>query len=480
MAKAKTTKGNNGRKTMPTHATRQDGWENAATGVGGALTDKRRSTAFKASPIIGDAQLASIYESNGIGARIINLTPDEMTRNWFTISNDEDDKVTQKLETLKAQSRINEGLKWANLFGGSIVVMGINDGQELDKPVNEQAIKSVDFLTVWDRRDVVIPEDKISKEAKDPNFGEPTEYRVIPLTGGSEVRVHASRVIRFDGRIVPRRERQSYAWWNQSILQSAYEHLRQVGSVYGNAEFILEDFIQTVLKIKNLMQYISIGKEQDLKARIKLLDMSRHVANTMLMDADEEYAKHASAVGGMAELLDRFLMALSASTGIPVTLLMGRSPAGENATGESDVRFWYDHVRADQRNILRPAMEDLIRYIFKSDEFNEPESWSIKFNPLMETSKIEDATLYKTNAEADALYVQNNMAPADAIAKHRFVGQEYDASPPSISEEDLFMDDAPEAPPAVPPNGQMPPGAQPPGQMPPGATPPATVPPQVE
>src|SRR5580704_6823310 len=50
----------------------------------------------------------------------------------------------------------------------------------------------------------------------------------------------------------------------------------------------------------------------------------------------------------------------------PVSLLMGQAPAGMNATGESDTRFFYDQVRAEQEAI-KPKIEKLVK-IMTGDE----------------------------------------------------------------------------------------------------------------
>jgi phage-related protein (TIGR01555 family) len=379
-------------------------------------------------------------------------------------------------------------MKMARLYGGAIVVMGINDGQELDTPVKIaedgkiEAIKSVDWLTVFDRRDITVNSDQIENKIDSGRFGEPKEYTINARFGGEQFKVHASRVIRFDGAELAWTEYEANGFWMDSVLQVAYEHVRQLGAVYDSSEFIVESFVQTVIKIKNLLQMIASKQQGLLKQRLNWLDMSRSIANTELLDSEEEYEKHSSTVQGLDALLDRFMMAVSAGTGIPVTLLMGRSPAGQNATGEADVRFYYDTIRSLQRNEFGPAVEPLIEYIFASDDFEEPDTWSLEFNPLHEMTSVEESTLYKTTAEGDALYIQNQVLDPESIGRYRFVGDSFNATPPSMDEEEFLAEEEEEEEPTVPvppvpPGGQppVPPGAPPQGGTPPPAppTPPA-------
>lgn len=461
----KDSKGGNGKQG------RSDGWENALTGLG-TSKDKRRATKFAKGKKIGDDQLSAIYRGNGFGRRIIDLIPNDMTRNWLKITNDEDDQIKQKLEALGAQAKMNHAMKMARLYGGAIVIMGINDGQDLKEPVKSEKVKSVDYLTVFDRRDVTIEPDQIESDIKTGRWGQPKQYEVQARFGSETFKVHASRVIQFDGAELAWREYEANSYWMDSVLEAVYEHIRQLGAVYDSAEFIVEAFVQTVIKIKNLLAMIASGNEALLKKRLNWLNMTRHIANTELMDAEEDYQKHSSTVAGLSEVIDRFMMGVSAATGIPVTLLMGRSPAGQNATGDADLTFYYDNVRAWQRNEFGPAIEPLIEYIIGSDDIKpKPEQWSIEFNPLHEPTSKEQAELYKLTAEGDQLYIMNQVIDPEVIGRHRFVGDHFNAEPPSMSEEDFFIEEEePEPAVVVPPPPAVPPGTQP---VPPQQQPPA-------
>jgi phage-related protein (TIGR01555 family) len=382
--------------------------------------------------------LTNLYRNGGLSKRICNLIPEDAARNWFRISNDEDDKVKQHLEVLGAQEKITRGWQMGRLYGGSIVLMGIDDGKDLTEPVDEKRIRSVNGLIVFDRRDVHVQASDIERDLKSGRFGEPNKYRIMPLLGGEQFDVHASRCLRFDGDTLGWREYQAGGYFHDSVLQTAWEAIRQWAAVLDSAEFITEQFVINTIKFEGLMQALASKDGEDLlKKRITMLDQSMHVANHVLLDANEEYTKTTASVAGLPQLVQQFMMALGAATGYPLTLLFGRSPAGQNATGESDIQFYYDRVRSLQTTLLRPRIETLIKYIFASKGFKAPESWSIQFNPLKQVSPEELASLYKSVAEGDQLNITNDILSPEAIAKHRYVGDEYNPSPPTITEEEF-------------------------------------------
>lgn len=422
--------------------TRVDSFVNTLTGVG-ARDDRRLRTRPSKPVILDDSRLTDLYRSGGIPRRTVDLLSNDACRNWFTVANDEDNKAQQHLEEIKAQERVTHGMQMARLYGGSVVVMIVDDGQALEEPVNEDRIRAVRGMTVFDKRLVLVSREDIDDDINSPFFGEPRMYHVYPLTGGERFDVHASRIIRFDGDTLGWREYQARGYWHDSVLQTAWESIRQLGAVMDSSEYILEQYVIGVMKIKGLMSMLMTKDgEANLKKRIRMIDQSLHVANLFTLDDSEEYTKHSASVAGVDRLLAHFELSFSAATGYPITLFFGRSPAGMNATGEADINFYYDRVQSWQMTDLKPRLEPLVRYIFKSHGFAEPESWSIVFNPLRQMTTKDMSELYKANAEADQMYLANQVLTPEAIGKHRFVGDKYNPVPPSISEENFEKEEA--------------------------------------
>ncbi len=79
-----------------------------------------------------DFELAQLYESNGLFARIIDTPANEAVRSDFLIRC-QDKAVTRRiednLERLDLEEILCQGITWARLFGGAIGVMDIADGR---------------------------------------------------------------------------------------------------------------------------------------------------------------------------------------------------------------------------------------------------------------------------------------------------------------------------------------------------------------
>jgi phage-related protein (TIGR01555 family) len=104
-------------------------------------------------------------------------------------------------------------------------------------------------------------------------------------------------------------------------------------------------------------------------------------------------------------------------------MLFGQSPGGLNATGESDIRLFYDQVAAAQRRKLIPALK-YITELFLSMRFKNsaPDDWQITCNPLWQPTENEQADTNHKQAQADKIYLEAGVVSPMEIAQSRFEG----------------------------------------------------------
>ena len=210
----------------------------------------------------------------------------------------------------------------------------------------------------------------------------------------------------------------------------AVDELRNYSTAFANAGLIMQDFVNYTLSIPNLAELIaSQCADNQVMKRLDLLNLTKSATNTMILDAEEKYEKATTNISGIPELLDRFMLALSAVSGVPVSLLFGRSAAGMNATGDNDVRNFYDMVKQEQESKLKPMLEKLIRYIMLSKDGPfagiEPENWSVQFVPLWQNTEEQEALVRKIVAETDAIYLDRGVLDPAEVAVSRFGGNRW-------------------------------------------------------
>jgi uncharacterized protein len=412
---------------------KSDGWMNILTGLGQPGRDKTVSTTFRACPSFCWRELDDLYRADGLTRRIIDIVACEMIRQGWEVEGDPECALMGKLEDLNAFSKLTQLIQWSRLYGGAIIVLGINDNRRLDEPVNINSIRDVSWMHIFDRWQTNVLFEHLTVDLNSPNYGYPEIYTINDYRTGATFNVHYSRILRMDWSILPPRERNFNQGWGDSVVLSIYDELKNYGSAFANTSAIMQDFVNGVLKIPGLSQSMASScNDAAILKRLDFANLSKGVTNMMVLDGEEDFEKLSTNVGGISELLDRFMLALSSVTGIPVTLLFGRSPAGLNATGDADVRNFYDMVKQYQEFKLKPLLETLTYYLFKSKdgptEGNEPENWSIQFSPLWQNTDEQEANLRRTVAETDAIYIDRGVLDPDEVAMSRFGGDRWSMS----------------------------------------------------
>ena len=112
-----------------------DGWVNSLTSAGTAK-DKKTYNQYNISRMITWEELSQMYATGGVISKVVDCVADDATRNGWYIKNDKKNKITQAMKDLGVQPKINEALKWSRLYGGSVILIGALDGENLDKPLN--------------------------------------------------------------------------------------------------------------------------------------------------------------------------------------------------------------------------------------------------------------------------------------------------------------------------------------------------------
>ena len=389
----------------------------------GTSQDTSEAYSFHREPATPDMQLTSLYEGNGLFARIIDTPAEEALKHGFDLglnSPDVESFVKKSLDMLDWEEKAATAIKWARLYGGSLIVMLIDDGRGLEEPLNWRNIRSIDELCVFERP-IVWPDYNslynadfgIGKGRRETKFMQPQYYDVSSIRGS--FRVHESRCLVFKNGSLPEGvSNENYRYWGLPEYTRIRRALQDTIIAHSNGPKLLERSVQPIYKMKNLASLMAsdFGESHALK-RLQLIDMARGMMNTVAIDAEgEEYDFKTFSFSGVVDIIDSTCNMLSALTNIPQTILFGRSPAGENSTGESDMENWYSFVERIQRLSVKPNLHSLLDVLFAagiaSGEVEEEPEYELKFNPLWSLSDDEQSAAEKT--KADTAYVKAQTA----------------------------------------------------------------------
>jgi phage-related protein (TIGR01555 family) len=416
---------------------RLDGWFSSITGIGTTTWDKRESARFSTN-IITDLEAKDMWRGDDLAARIIELVPQEMFRRAFELKledKEDSEEVMSGLEDLCFFETYQEAYAMSRALGGSAIYPLINDGsRDLSMPLNLNRLSKIDGYIILEPRELH-PIAYYTSPTSGRKLGKPMVFEVRPLSTPAgqlalgPIKVHESRLIIFPGVRVSREQPSGMLQgWGDSVLTRPHAVLRDFNLSWSSAGILLHDFSQAVFKMKGLAEVVAMNRDDVVKMRMQAVELSRSVARALLIDSEEEFERKQTPLSGLPELLDRFATRLSAACEIPVTLLMGQSPAGLQATGDSDIRFFYDSVGRHQKRIDPQVKYGLMLYLRSIDgplKGKEPDVWSHEWRNLWEPTDKEQAEARQIQAKTDEIYINAQVLSPEEVAVSRFGGDTY-------------------------------------------------------
>lgn len=380
-----------------------DSMVNFAAGMGVAGKDKRKDSVFVGSGRMAYNELEALYQEDWIAGKIIEIIPDDMTRNWRTFSDstltpEELTKVLADEKRLKLQKKINLAKKWARLYGGCLIVMNVDDGVDPSEPLDVDKIKpgTLRSLVVFDRRNAHPQRINLNNPMAD-NFREPETYRLSNTSG----EIHHTRCIRMDGVPLPYYAFSRNDYWGDPIFKRIRDALINANIAVDSSAGLLFESNVDVVAVKGLIHMLST--DEGTKQLVNRFSTSKYLKannNISVIDMENEsLTKHVNSLSGIGDLLDRFLTILSATSDIPATRLFGKAPVGMNATGDSDLQNYYDNINSRQELELRSDLEYLDRAM-ASNLGIDPGKMAFTFDPLWQLSDTEQATVLETSVRA--------------------------------------------------------------------------------
>ena len=417
---------------------RADGYSNMLNKVG---TKQDNSTAYQysAEPFVTDMELSRLYEGNGLFSKIINRPAEEAVKHGLDIDfGDEDisEYIEEELDELSWENRFATAEKWARLYGGAIIVMLVDDGRGLEEPLDWDNVKSLKELRVYDRS-IVQPDyfglygvQNYNNIDFNPSLGEPEYYQVFSIYGYFVV--HKSRCLVFKNGELPEQTTSAlYRFWGIPEYIKIRRSLRECITSHEDGVKLLERCVQAIYKMKNLSQLLSTDEGEDkVLQRLQVIDMARGIINSIAIDNDgEDYDYKQQSLSGVKEIIDSTCNMLSAVTDIPQTILFGRSPAGENSTGESDQENYYNMVENIQKQNMKRNARTIIDLKLieglRNGKIKEKPKYKVKFAALWSMSEKEKAEIEKLKADTEyvkaqtaGVYMDNGVVDASEVRKN--------------------------------------------------------------
>ena len=401
----------------------KDGLENLVAELG-TERDKRANSRFvngKRLSVDGNQdELNAMYRTDWLSGKVVDIIPNDMTRKWRSFDGDLEPKTIKMLEDeesrLQLRSAFNEAHKWARLYGTAFIIMSVDDGNTPDRPLDIDKVKKggLKHIKVVDRHRMSNADVAPIADPFNPSFGLPEFYRL----NETSIKIHHTRVIRFDGVKLPWDEFRRNNYYSDSVLDRLYEAITNLNTSTDSSASMIYETNVDIIKVEGLMSYLQTAQGEDLlRKRFALASMLKSFNNMLLMDNKEEYQNKTNSFASLPDLIDRFAQVVTAGADVPATRLLGSSASGLNATGEGDLKNYYDKIEADQITEYKPRLDTFDPIMAKSLGLSEEADLSYEFNSLFQMTPKEQAEVDFNNSQRDQIYLTNGIVDELTVAK---------------------------------------------------------------
>lgn len=360
--------------------------------------------------------LEAAYRGSWIVGRVVNCVAEDMTRAGVTITTNEGAEDVQdfkaSMSRLQLWQSLHDGIAWGRLYGGAIGVLQI-DGQRLDTPLNVESIQKGQFqgIVTYDRWQINPDLGRVIKRG--PNMGLPEFYQLVlgsvgytpewgmddikkAAQGGSTVTVHHSRCIRLGGIKLPYLQAITEMMWDESVLERLWDRLIEFDTASAAAGGLIQRANLRTIGVDGLREILAAGgkAQEALVEQFQYMRKFQSSEGITLIDKNDVFDTHQYSFSGLSDVLLQKGQELSGASEIPLVRLFGQSPAGLSATGESDLRNYYDSVNAKQESQLRNPLETIIKVAWASLTGKPaPKDLTFVFTPLWQMSATDKSTI---------------------------------------------------------------------------------------
>lgn len=359
-------------------------------------------------------KLEAAYRGSWIVGVVVDAVAEDMTRAGIDVTTNEADEDLKDLfnamSRLQIWQSMQNTIKWGRLYGGCLGVLQIK-GQRLDTPIDLDTIAQDQFqgIVVYDRwqlNPVLTP-----VIDSGPEMGLPVFYQIVnnpqsmdptAKTATGQITVHHSRVIRYTGIDLPYFQAITEMMWGESILERLWDRLISFDNATMSSASLIDRANLRTVGVEGLREIIAAGgaAQAGLVAQFEMMRSMQVNEGLTLLDKNDTFESTAYSFAGLSDMMLQFGQQLAGASGIPLVRLFGQSPAGLNATGEGELRMYYDNINAQQEAKLRNPMEILLKVLWRST-FGKPAPKDLEFTftPLWQMSATDKAIIAKSNTE---------------------------------------------------------------------------------
>jgi hypothetical protein len=206
-------------------------------------------------------------------------------------------------------------------------------------------------------------------------------------------------VIPFRGNFLPsQHQSEDNYFFGESTLAPIFEELLQNMSVRQTVAQLVQEVGTPIYQLQNLWAILGTKKYDQLTDYLQFINSTKSTHNAVLLDLADKLELLQVQFNGLFQTMKEFREPICAAADIPMTRFWGSSPGGLNATGESDIRNYYDSLEDQRGQSVDPALTKLDPILLPLAGVDPDEHY--EWPPLWQPTEKEQAENERTQADA--------------------------------------------------------------------------------
>lgn len=452
-----------------------DTLSNFVTGLGMRGIDPSKSVQYVLNLLDRNA-LENMYRGDWLARKIVDAPAEDSTREWREWqANQKQIEALEKLEkTFDLQRKVRQWIMKARLYGGSALVLGVDDGLDPSQAIDLKRCKKdcLKYVVVLHRFE--LNAGPRIYNVMDPYYTKPAYYTIAtPLFGfeGEQgttmpaipgqlpappsgalnnflsnivpfkskksttnypnttptnlgmTQIHPSRVLELPGNELPDwRLAPLGGGWGDSVLQTVVDTMQSFTTTMSSISAMVNDGKLDVVKIPDMALRLTNDEYKNkLIERFALSTQTKSVISALLLDKEEEWERVNTQYAGLPMILHEFITVVSGAADIPVSRLFGQASGrglqggSTGSSGQDDLRNYYDNCASMQKNEITPRLMVLDEVLKISALGSDDPNIHYEWTPLWQLSDDEKAKIALAKAQATQIYATIGVINEDAL-----------------------------------------------------------------
>ena len=371
---------------------------------------------YPVTSFVGYGALQQIAQ-NGMIRACVQTVADDITREWITITGD-DAEAVEEIQTLQEKkyhlrTLFHEAATLTGYMGGAFIY--VDTGTENPELPLRYSNESAELQPGTKLRFVVVdpvnvsPGDYNAIDPLKPDYLKPRYFWVLGT------KVHESRLLRLFDNPPPTLLRPAYNFLGIPQAQILWDYVMHWNQCRVYTADLVRKVSLLVFQTSTDDIFNSPNGVQLFDIRMKALQRYRDNNAVFVCDKEGESVMNVqTSIAGCTDVVRQSLEMVASINRTPAVKLLGISPSGFNATGESDIRNYYDYIRSKQE-LRREAINTCLEAIELVEMGSINSNISFDFNELSKEDEASAAMTAQTRAGALATLAQVQAISAEEM-----------------------------------------------------------------